>query len=294
MNNPTILVLPDCNLTPETLSLLKTKFVVSDNNQEGSILDAVWLPYGQSYNALGQHWVVSNTTSRPLTCGTQQAIYLDDPIELLEITPTAEHTLLLMMAADRSFRRVVQHVGHGHWDRYQLPTPKMLSDCLLTIVGGDGRVGKHLRFMAQNVFRCVWYIEEEDSLGSIEESLAKTDFLAITASSNESPIIGYEELKMMPKGGVVVNTSRGKNLCYKGLLRSLREEHTRAAALDVITNDHDIRNNPEYDCLWTYHQNNNNLILTPHIAGSTEDAWNYTQQLTVKKLFSALDKKGQS
>ena len=85
----------------------------------------------------------------------------------------------------------------------------------------------------------------------------------------------------MKKGAIYVNTSRGDVVDESMLLAALNNGTLSACALDVMSNENRpgfLQENP----LVEYARMNNNLILTPHMAGLTFDS-------EIKAQFAALD-----
>ena len=63
-----------------------------------------------------------------------------------------------------------------------------------------------------------------------------------------------------------INTSRGEAICEKSLLKALKSKRIKKASLDVVANEQgDLNKN----ILINYSKKNENLIITPHIAGCT-------------------------
>ena len=69
-----------------------------------------------------------------------------------------------------------------------------------------------------------------------------------------------------------INTSRGEIVDEKQLLYYLKNRIIKAAALDVINNEIKERRNMT-NKLINYANNNDNLILTPHIGGATHESF---------------------
>lgn len=298
MNKPSILYYDCLNYTKKNTNLLLKNFQVytlQSPFHDGQLLsyiaeeiEAIFLPYGFSFSA--RKWgefpklrvIASNTTTIPdVEIPVKgKVIYLDNSEFLADITCTAEHTLGLILAVHR-------RLPHAHWstwtewNRYKWGTPKMLSKCNLAI-WGPGRVGTHLFDRAVPLFRTVWTIAENDRDDYIENILRASDVLALTMSmklSNKG-IVSAEHLALLPDGAIVVNTANGQLIDHKALLQELKSGRL-SAGLDVLPYDHRFQYHgysPEAQELIEYTKTNENLILTPHIAGSTEDAWMETQR----------------
>jgi len=276
----------DSFLSPESQRCMRFHFV-----NEICAARAFFTSYGQVFTpSLAKKHpalkiIAYNGTSPPLVDPSirhkYDLVWLYDTDILKTITPTAEHTLGLLMAADRGHRRAWDDVSFGSYDRYMHGAPKMLSRSKLTIIG-RGRIGLMLTKIALPLFERVFSIEKDDwgDEEDIAETLGQTDFLAICASYDPSsaPIITAGILDLLPRGAVVINTSRGENLDNMALIQAMSSGHIRAAALDVLPSDHDVFGNLTSRSVINYAKGHTNLLLTPHIAGSTKDAWNETQQ----------------
>ena len=99
--------------------------------------------------------------------------------------------------------------------------------------------------------------------------LASLDFIFETCLtvSNHTPnipatkgMLRYEHFSRMPKNGVFINTGRGAQVVESDLVRALTEEPARTAVLDVTDPEPPVEGHPFYEL--------ENVILTPHIAGS--------------------------
>jgi|SRR5688572_12217477 len=98
-----------------------------------------------------------------------------------------------------------------------------------------------------------------------EELLKQSDFITLHVPFPKGavPVIGAKELAIMKQGVGIVNTARGGALSEKDLLDALNSGKVGYAALDVFEGEplirKEIRQHP-------------NVILTPHIGGSTKEA----------------------
>ena len=67
-----------------------------------------------------------------------------------------------------------------------------------------------------------------------------------------------------------INTSRGEIIDEKSLINALKNKKIKGAAIDVLSNEQNILSKGHK--LVEYQKNNDNLIITPHIAGLTVDS----------------------
>ena len=92
-------------------------------------------------------------------------------------------------------------------------------------------------------------------------------------------------------GEKLVNTARAELLDHRCLLHMLEERILRGAALDVLPGEPSFGNSISQRLI-DYSQRNNNLIITPHIAGSTQDAWKLTQDAVINTLLERIEENG--
>lgn len=271
-------------------------------------------------NAVPPKIIASNTTTDThITAPNSKVITLRGAKNLLQdITSTAEHALGLMMAAHRNTVLAHHYAACGRWSRYNLSAPKMLSRSTLGIVG-MGRLGRRVAQMSMGIFGNVvaydpWMLKEPAQIESIKSTSPEDTFrVGVEESMNslakEADIVTvhigpsfnqtgadyealfanqfvYEFFELIGPEGVFVNTSRGALVNEAGLLKALNDRVLRAAALDVVKNEPYI--NPElaaYAYNWP-----GRLILTPHIGGSTVDAWTFTEEWVINEAFKATEK----
>jgi D-3-phosphoglycerate dehydrogenase len=120
----------------------------------------------------------------------------------------------------------------------------------------------------------------------------KCNVLSINAVANKETkgLVDLEVLSALPKNAIVVNTARGEILELNALLDLLESGHLWGAALDTIDGEYDMKFNDNFftSRVATYARENDNLILTPHIGGSTIDAWTETEERVIKKSIEIL------
>lgn len=252
--------------------------------------------------------VASNTTSdahidielaekrgiRVITLKTEQT-FLDT------ITPTAELTIGLMIALTRNMVSAFDSVRYdAQWQRWPFGGEKMLSRMTLGIIG-MGRLGRKVALAATALgMDIVWF---DPHIGSsvmdfpglrcdnLRDVAMKAD--VITAHMPHEPqltgMLDAGFFAACKSGAYFINTARGELVDESALLLALEEGHLAGAALDVLANEFA----PEFsETVYThplvnYARSHKNLLLTPHIGGSTQDAWQLTQEHTVLRLIQA-------
>jgi D-3-phosphoglycerate dehydrogenase len=142
---------------------------------------------------------------------------------------------------------------------------------------GYGNIGSQLSVLAESLGMEVWYhdIEEKLSLGnarkcSFEELLRNCDIVTVHVDGRESNrnFIGEKEFAAMKEGVVFLNLSRGFVVDVDVLASHLRSGRIKGAAVDVYPEEPESGREPFSSPL----QGVANVILTPHIGGSTEEA----------------------
>lgn len=152
---------------------------------------------------------------------------------------------------------------------------------ILGIVG-YGHIGSQLSILAESIGMQVVFYDKQNVMGhglaksmsSMEEVLAESDFVTIHVPDAEDTcgLIGRDELAKMKKGAYFINASRGKIVDLDALADALEDGHLKGAAIDVYP-DEPAANGPcDAPCRARLSRTCSNVILTPHIGGSTEEA----------------------
>lgn len=194
---------------------------------------------------------------------------------LRNLTPAAEHSWLLLMACARHLRGALREALKGGWDRNKYPGI-MLRNKTLGIIG-CGRIGQWMASYATAFgMRCFGYDPHVESWpeniqkASLHDLLRSADFITVHVPLNDETysLLGAHEVRLMKRGAILINTSRGDIVDQSALLLALQEGHLGAAGLDVLSGEPDITDNP----LVEYARAHDNLIITPHIGGFSPDA----------------------
>jgi len=143
---------------------------------------------------------------------------------------------------------------------------------------GYGNIGSQLSVLAEAMGLDVYYydIVERLPLGnatkcrSLKDLLKRADIITIHVDGRayNHELFGERELRMMKKGALFLNLSRGFVVDVSALAKALRSGHLAGAGLDVFPEEPAGKDRPFSSPL----QGLENVILTPHIAGSTREA----------------------
>jgi D-3-phosphoglycerate dehydrogenase len=142
---------------------------------------------------------------------------------------------------------------------------------------GYGNIGSQLSVLAESVGMEVWYHDVDDKLPmgnarkcTLEGLLRDSDVVTVHVDGRESNrnLIGEEDFQAMKRGVVFLNLSRGFVVDVEALARHIRSGKVKGAAVDVYPDEPESSKAPFSSPL----QGLANVILTPHIGGSTEEA----------------------
>jgi len=251
----------------------------------------------------------SNTTGHPhidvAYAGKRgiTVVTLKDEIDFLStITPTAELTWGLVIALTRNIIPAYLSVTSGKWDRRPFGGRAMLSRMTLGVVG-YGRLGKMvakygLAFGMSVRYFDPYVFEERDGIyrvETVEALVAESDIVTVHVPHEEGTerLFNRELFSKFKKGSFFINTSRGELVDHAALLECLENHAIAGAAVDVFEDEF----NPDFQKkitshpLWQYGMKHDNLILTPHIGGSTYDAWRLTEARIIDRIIDVLGSK---
>jgi len=143
---------------------------------------------------------------------------------------------------------------------------------------GYGHIGTQVSILAESMgMKVVFYdIVRKLALGnaqpvdSLDELLAMSDVVTLHVPDTPQTrnMIGAEQLKTMKKGAHLINLARGKVVDIEALVAALESKHVLGAALDVFPKEP----SGEGDEFVSPLRGMPNVILTPHIGGSTMEA----------------------
>ncbi len=143
---------------------------------------------------------------------------------------------------------------------------------------GYGNIGMQVGVMAESLGMHIVYFDPVDRLplgnavrlDTMEELLKAANVITLHVPDTPSTrgMIGAEQLAMMREGSHLINAARGALVDVDALAAAIERGHLAGAALDVFTNEPKAKAEPFESPLKGFDQ----VILTPHIGGSTEEA----------------------
>ncbi len=117
---------------------------------------------------------------------------------------------------------------------------------------------------------------------SLEELLKNADIVSLHAKSSNTHIITKESFQLMQPSSIIINTARSTLIDTNALLDALKNKQIRGAILDVF--DYEPLSNEDPMIL----EEIEGLILTPHIAGATEEVSDHQSKMVLESLTAYL------
>lgn len=143
---------------------------------------------------------------------------------------------------------------------------------------GYGHIGTQLGILAENLGMRVYYydIENKLSLGNatqiqtMSELLNKCDVITlhVPETAGTKDMMGAEEFARMKPGAIFINAARGTVVKIPDLCDVLESGHLGGAAIDVFPTEPKTNDDPFESPLQKF----DNVLLTPHVGGSTQEA----------------------
>jgi D-3-phosphoglycerate dehydrogenase len=185
----------------------------------------------------------------------------------------AEHALALMLAMARHISRANELMHAGKWEKKSLQGTELRGKTLGIV--GLGRIGMEvaqrarafgMEIVAHDPFVSTAVAKEQGiRLAKLEEVYAAADYLTLHVglTPQTAGMINADSVKRMKRGVRLVNCARGELVDEAALAQAVKQGLVAGAALDVFI-DEPLKNSPLTAV--------ENIILTPHIAGSTNEA----------------------
>ncbi|MDB4036739.1 phosphoglycerate dehydrogenase [Polaribacter sp.] len=180
----------------------------------------------------------------------------------------------IIMLMRSVFQRSTE-IHNGQWNKTAAGSREVRGKKLGIV--GYGNIGKQLSILAEALGMDVCYYDVEDKLAlgnatkidELSELLAISDVVTLHVDDNSSNknFFGEKEISQMKDGAHLVNLSRGFVVNIEALVAALKSGKLAGAAVDVYPEE--PRKNGEF---YTDLKGLPNVILTPHVGGSTEEA----------------------
>jgi len=186
----------------------------------------------------------------------------------------AEHTLALMLALARSIPQASASTKSGKWEKKKFMGTELRGKTLGVV--GLGSIGqevvKRARAFEMRVIACDPYVNPQTAadlsvcLVDLNELYADSDYISLHVAATPETIrmLSAEAFGKMRRGVYIVNCARGELIDDAALKEAIESGQVAGAALDVFKPEPPEAGFP----LFSLEQ----VIATPHIAGSTEEA----------------------
>ncbi|MEM2277722.1 MAG: hydroxyacid dehydrogenase [Zestosphaera sp.] len=204
----------------------------------------------------------------------------------------AELAIGLMLAVARKIAYSDRKMREGRWVKKEAEGVELKGKTLGII--GFGRIGREVAAIASkglgmkilyyDVYRASPEVEKE--LGAtyvdLETLVRESDVVSVHVplTSETRGLVSEGLLKLMKKNAILINTSRGAVVDTKALIKALNEGWIAGAGLDVYEEEPLPPNHPLTQL--------DNVVLTPHIGASTEEAQERAGIDAVKKILELI------
>ena len=188
----------------------------------------------------------------------------------------AELVISEVIALGRQLGDRSREVHAGQWRKVATGSKEVRGKTLGIV--GYGHIGSQVGVLAEALgMRVIYYdvlarlpLGNNRQVRTLDELLADADFvtLHVPATPQTQDMIGAPQLARMKRGACLLNLSRGTVVDVKALAAALQSKHVGGAAVDVYPEEPEGNS----DGFVTPLQGLPNVLLTPHIGGSTEEA----------------------
>ncbi|TYS89384.1 hydroxyacid dehydrogenase [Rossellomorea aquimaris] len=208
-------------------------------------------------------------------------------------TSVAEYVLTAILSSSRPLHLASSDVRNGQWNRKKYTGGELYQKTLGLIGLGEisHRVAKRANAFGMNIIGYDPFITEYDHVVSetgvdvketLQELLVESDFISlhVPLSPSTQHLLSTAELNRMKPSSYVINTSRGGIIDEQALASALQNQQIAGAYLDVLEREPILGSHPLLLC--------ENVTITPHIAGLTEESQVRTSFLVAKEIGKVL------
>jgi D-3-phosphoglycerate dehydrogenase len=201
----------------------------------------------------------------------------------------ADSVLGYVLAFARRIPWTDRDLKEGGWGK---PACRSLAECSLGVVG-VGSIGKAVLRRARAFgmsllgndivpIDSAFLAETGAAMVSLHELLERSDFVSLNCDLNPTSLglIDAAALDHMKPSAVLINTARGPVVDEEGLIGFLRKRRLAGAALDVFREEPLPQDSPL--------RSMENVLLSPHNANSSPEAWARVHRTTIDNLFRGL------
>lgn len=206
---------------------------------------------------------------------------------------TAEHTVSMLLSLSRNIPQAYASLVAGKWERKKFMGTEVFGKTLGVVgLGKIGReVGIRCRAFGMTIigFDPVLTVDGASKLDvelvTLDELYRRSDFITVHTPLNEETkgLLNDTTLALCKKGVRIINCARGGIVDEGALLRALESGHVAGAAIDVFVTE-PPKDNPLFK--------HPNVIATPHLGASTEEAQEKVAIQIAHQIADALHNRG--
>ena len=203
----------------------------------------------------------------------------------------AEYVFASMLSFSRQLEAATLDVKNGNWSRKQFTLSELYGKTLGLL--GVGEIGTRLAVRAKafgmNIIGFDPFLPPYElactdfgvRMSGLEEVLSQSDYISLhlPLTKNTRNLINKKTLELIKPNAIIINTSRGGIVNEDDLFEALKNKQIAGAALDVLSKEP-----PSGSPLLEL----DNIILSPHIAGLTEEAQVRTSVLVASEVLKVL------
>lgn len=210
---------------------------------------------------------------------------------LASVRATPEHTWALLLALARHLPAASAAAAAGTWDRDAHRGTELAGKRLG--IFGLGRVGRIVAGYGQAFDMEVHAFDSAPVAmpsvavaPSLDALLTVSDVLLVHVPLDATThhALGASELARLPKGALIVNTSRGAVLDEQALVDALASGHLGGAAVDVLEDERAHGGHQTGPLVAFARSHPHRAIVTPHIAGATWESMHRTEVFLAQRL----------
>ncbi|MBQ8458639.1 phosphoglycerate dehydrogenase [bacterium] len=188
----------------------------------------------------------------------------------------SEHTIALMLAMARNIAPAATSTKEGKWDRSKYTGCELFKKTLGII--GFGKIGSHvgevalalgMKVIVYDPFTSKDIVEKfgGEYVENLDNFWGKCDFITVHVPKTKDTLnmINKDTIAKMKKGVRLVNCARGGIINETDLKDAINSGYVAGAAIDVYENEPNIQECPLLQC-------EKNIVLTPHLGASTQEA----------------------
>ena len=256
--------------------------------RSGTSIDQTYLNAAVKLIAIGRAGVGVDNVDIP--AATKRGVLVLNAPEGNSIS-TAEHTMAMLLAMARKIAPAAASLLDGKWDRKPFTGSELYGKTIgIAGIGKIGRaVAERCQSFSMNVIGFDPVLTEEAaskmgiSLVDLETLFAKSDYITVHTPLIPATqgLLNDETLGKCKKGVGIINCARGGIVDEAALLRALNSGQVGGAALDVYSSE------PPEKSLLPLIQHKN-VLATPHIAASTDEAQEKVAVQVTEQVINAL------